>query len=224
LYPDDKISLHELAAMRCQYLYGDYKPNKEITVSDIYPVTVPSQIKRKNSTSSGGTLRGLGTLGKGTIRKLKDFYLEEKEEDEKELAEEEAKAKDTITDLWKNKSGLSKGAAQQELLKITTRWLAFGYGIFEVLLSDNRFREMELWLAVGHNDIAIYQRRKSLPLEVYTYDSVISFGAPQVNTFKVSIEGQAPLEMQTPEFLDIARLMKTYISIMVRRKRESIVS
>jgi len=91
-------------------------------------------------------------------------------------------------------------------------------------LSDNRFREMELWLSVGHNDIAIYQRRKSLPLEVYTYDSVISFGAPQVNTFKVSIEGQAPLEMQTPEFLDIARLMKTYISIMVRRKRESIVS
>jgi len=87
-------------------------------------------------------------------------------------------------------------------------------------MGDNRFRETELWLAVGRNDIAIYPRQKSLPLEVHTYDSIISFGAPQVNVFKVTIEGHAPLEMNTPEFLDIARLMKTYIGIMVKMKKE----
>ena len=30
------------------------------------------------------------------------------------------------------------GTAQQELLKLTTRWLGFGYGIFEVFIVDNR--------------------------------------------------------------------------------------
>ncbi|XP_063693837.1 unconventional myosin-X-like isoform X2 [Bolinopsis microptera] len=219
LCPDDKVSLTELAGLRCQYLYGDYSPEKNFTVSDIYKVTLP-EVKYSSSRKNTGTLRGLGTLGKGTIRKLKDLYTDTEREDELLMQEEVEKVKNTINDYWKTKAGLSKGAAQQELLKVTTRWLAFGYGIFDVLIIDNRFRETELWLAVGRNDIAIYPRQKSLPLEVHTYDSIISFGAPQVNVFKITIEGHAPLEMNTPEFLDIARLMKTYIGIMVKMKKE----
>ena len=41
----------------------------------------------------------------------------------------------------------------------------------------------------------------------------------QENVFKITIEGQSPLEMGTEQFLEISRLMKTYISIMVRRKQ-----
>ena len=186
--------------------------------------------------------------------------------------------------------------------------MAFHNPYPKVELSDNRFRDTELWLAVGHNDIAIYQVSLFRPQGSSSYLSILikwtvssyryinsllcktwtpseeeefatrsvhlrqchqfrstysrsnlkcfSFlylyfvtkcwwsiftvrpciaGRPkcilnfiltyhQINTFKVSIEGTDPLEMQTPEFLDIARLMKTYISIMVRRKRESTAS
>ena len=41
----------------------------------------------------------------------------------------------------------------------------------------------------------------------------------QENVFRIAIEGHAPLEMNTPQFLDIARLMKTYIGIMVKTKQ-----
>ncbi|KAL5247554.1 hypothetical protein ACHWQZ_G019434 [Mnemiopsis leidyi] len=139
LFPDDKVSLTELAGLRCQYLYGDYTPDKNYTVSDIYKVTLPEVKYPVSSRKNTGTLRGLGTLGKGTIRKLKDLYTDTEKEDELLMQEEIEKAKNTINDYWKTKSGLSKGAAQQELLKVTTRWLAFGYGIFDVLIIDNRF-------------------------------------------------------------------------------------
>ena len=56
--------------LRCQYLFGDFSPGKDFTVSDVYHVTLP-EVKPSRKFTGTGTLKGLGTLGKGTIRRLK---------------------------------------------------------------------------------------------------------------------------------------------------------
>ncbi|CAB4028678.1 unconventional myosin-X-like, partial [Paramuricea clavata] len=47
---------------------------------------------------------------------------------------------------------------------------------------------------------------------------ILSFGAPQSNTYKIIAEGRGEMVFETSQVVEIAKLMKAYINEIVRRR------
>ncbi len=48
----------------------------------------------------------------------------------------------------------------------------------------------ELWLGVSRKGVCVYKRGEAWPLELFPYEVILSFGAPQPNIYKISVEGR----------------------------------
>ena len=46
----------------------------------------------------------------------------------------------------------------------------------------------DLWLAVGQENVGVYKRGEAWPLEVLSYELILSFGAPHADTLCISVE------------------------------------
>lgn len=96
--------------------------------------------------------------------------------------------------------------------------------------------------------ISVYKRGEPWPLEVFPYEQILSFGAPLPNAYKIAVEGRElvfetqmvgipPPFPSTPisrigelkrsqlkqtslrlQVMDIAKLMKAYISLIVKKR------
>lgn len=89
--------------------------------------------------------------------------------------------------------------------------------------------------------ISVYKRGEPWPLEVFPYEQILSFGAPLPNAYKIAVEGrELVFETQTVgtrisriselkhsqlkqtslrlQVMDIAKLMKAYISLIVKKR------
>uniref|UniRef100_A0A8C5CMG5 Myosin X n=1 Tax=Gadus morhua TaxID=8049 RepID=A0A8C5CMG5_GADMO len=78
----------------------------------------------------------------------------------------------------------------------------------------------ELWLGVSRQAVSLYKRGEPWPLEVFPYEQILSFGAPLPNAYKIAVEGRELL-FETPLVMDIAKLMKAYISMMVMKRHSN---
>lgn len=55
-----------------------------------------------------------------------------------------------------------------------------------------------LWLGVSRHAVSVYKRGEAWPLEVFPYEHILSFGAPQPNAYRIAVEGRELLfETQT---------------------------
>uniref|UniRef100_A0A8C2W2Y6 Myosin X n=1 Tax=Chinchilla lanigera TaxID=34839 RepID=A0A8C2W2Y6_CHILA len=75
----------------------------------------------------------------------------------------------------------------------------------------------ELWLGVSADAVSVYKRGEGRPLEVFQYEHILSFGAPQANTYKIVVD-ERELLFETSEVVDVAKLMKAYISMIVKKR------
>lgn len=48
----------------------------------------------------------------------------------------------------------------------------------------------ELWLGVSRKGVCVYKRGEAWPLEVFPFEVILSFGAPQPTVYKISVEGR----------------------------------
>ncbi|KAI9548717.1 Unconventional myosin-X [Dissostichus eleginoides] len=71
----------------------------------------------------------------------------------------------------------------------------------------------ELGLGVSREAISVYKRGEPWPLEVFRYEQILSFGAPLASAYKIAVEGRE-LVFDTQMVMDIAKLMKAYISMI----------
>lgn len=46
----------------------------------------------------------------------------------------------------------------------------------------------DLWLGVSTENVSVYKRGDSKPLETFQYEHIVFFGAPQPNTFKITVD------------------------------------
>lgn len=102
----------------------------------------------------------------------------------------------------------------------------------------------ELWLGISREAVSVYKRGEAWPLEVFPYEHILSFGAPLPNVYKIVVEGrellfetqmvgsahpgkvseEKGLELTPPLFsprlqvMDVAKLMKAYISMIVKKR------
>ncbi|CAL8325969.1 unnamed protein product [Arctogadus glacialis] len=87
-------------------------------------------------------------------------------------------------------------------------------------MSTDEAFPSELWLGVSRQAVSLYKRGEPWPLEVFPYELILSFGAPLPNAYKIAVEGRELL-FETPLVMDIAKLMKAYISMMVMKRHSN---
>uniref|UniRef100_A0A8C7PEF0 Myosin X n=1 Tax=Oncorhynchus mykiss TaxID=8022 RepID=A0A8C7PEF0_ONCMY len=220
-YPAPEETLQFLAALRLQYLLGDYNPQATVPeMSQVFPMTrlrarIQNSAKtfspKKRSSFLEGTLRR--SFRSGSMSRQK---LEEENTLEAWMREEIAAARASLVDKWKKLQGMNQELAMVKYMALVKEWPGYGSTLFEVESCDGAF-PVELWLGVSREAISVYKRGEPWPLEVFPYELILSFGAPLPNAYKIAVEGRELL-FETSLVMDIAKLMKAYISMIVKKR------
>uniref|UniRef100_A0A8C3G4G8 Myosin X n=1 Tax=Cyclopterus lumpus TaxID=8103 RepID=A0A8C3G4G8_CYCLU len=222
-YPGPEETLQFLAALRLQYLQGDHSSQANVPdMSLVFPMArlrarVQNSAKtfapssRKRSSFLEGTLRR--SFRSGSLSRQK---LEEENSLEAWMREEATALRTSVMDKWKKLQGMNQQQAMVKYMAVAKEWQGYGSTLFNVECRDGAF-PCELWLGVSREAISVYQRGEAWPLEVFPYELILSFGAPLANTYKIAVEGRE-LVFETQMVMDIAKLMKAYISMIVKKR------
>ncbi|PFX28678.1 Unconventional myosin-X [Stylophora pistillata] len=226
-YPAPDTTLYLLAALRLQFNEGDYKTGA--WVSDLNSVYPPGKLKQKVKTENSGVSRERHFSIKGTIRKAVSPFRsaggpENGEEDTKKATEEELSfIKSSICEQWKKLVGMDQEQAQKQYMEILRSWPGYGSTLFDVETKDPGFPP-ELWLGVSFKGVGFYKRGDVRPQCQFSYENILSFGAPAANKYKIIVDGRDPMLFETSQVIEIAKLMKAYINQIVKLRRSSYFS
>lgn len=216
----------KLAALRMQYVVGDYEEGAYISdVVKVHPAQqaqllgnsgttlgVSSTLK-KVATLAKGTLRG---FGKNTLRRLKGGTMKKKEG---ESDEEVNVIKGKIVEQWTQFKNMTPDDARIGYMDIIHSWNGYGSNLFEVEQTSKKEWPKELWLAISLEGVGIFPRNERRCLAFYRYESVLSFGAPVANKYKIMVDNVGSMLFETNMVLEIAKLMKEYIKEIVTRNK-----
>jgi len=226
-YPAPDTTLYLLAALRLQFNEGDYKPGA--WVSDLDAVYPPGKLKQKVKKENNAVTRDRQFSIRGTIRKAVSPFksvggTENGEEDTKKATEEELSfIKSSICEQWKKFAGMDQEQAQKQYMEILRSWPGYGSTLFDVETKDPGFPP-ELWLGVSFKGVALYKRGDVRPQCQFSYENILSFGAPAANVYKIVVDGRDPMQFETSQVIEIAKLMKAYINEIVKLRRASYYS
>uniref|UniRef100_A0A8B9VYG2 Myosin X n=1 Tax=Anas zonorhyncha TaxID=75864 RepID=A0A8B9VYG2_9AVES len=195
-FPAPEDTLQRLAALRLQYLHGDYS-KISWTLDGIYPV---NRLKSKilHSTKSSGTTshtleRRRTSFLEGTLKRsfktgsVKKQKVEEEQMMEMWVKEELSAARASIAQKWTKLQGLSQHQAMVKYMSIVKEWPGYGSTLFDVECKEGGFPN-DLWLGVSTENVSVYKRGDPKPLETFQYEHIVFFGAPQPNTFKITVD------------------------------------
>ncbi|XP_075878359.1 unconventional myosin-X [Nelusetta ayraudi] len=238
-YPAPEDTLQFLAALRLQYLLGDHSPGASLPeMSQVFPVArLRARVQnaaRSFAPGSGGSGGGSVAERSGTAERKRSSFLEgtlrrsfrsgslsrqrleEENNLEAWLREEVAAARTCVTDKWRKLQGMKQEQAMVKYMALVKEWQGYGSTLFNVECRDAAFPS-ELWLGVSREAVSVYKRGEPWPLEVFPYEQILSFGAPLANAYKIAVEGRELL-FETQMVMDIAKLMKAYISLIVKKR------
>ncbi|RXM27892.1 Unconventional myosin-X [Acipenser ruthenus] len=226
-YPAPEETLQFLAALRLQYVQGDFTTHTTMPeMEEVYPMErlkaritqstktfTPTQdrCERKRSSFLEGTLRR--SFRGGSITKQK---LVEEQMLDVWVKEEITAAKTNIIDKWKKLQSMTQAQAMVKYMALVKEWPGYGSTLFNVECKEGGFPK-DLWLGVSGAAISIYKRGEPRPLEIFQYEHILSFGTPLSNTYKIVVDDRELL-FETIQVVDIAKLMKAYISMIVKKR------
>lgn len=234
-YPAPEETLQFLAALRLQYLHSDFSQSSAPELCQVFPISrLRARVHNSAKTfapgsSSSGTLERSGTSERkrssfldGTLRRsfrsgsMSKQKLEEESSLEAWLRDEEATLRASVLDKWKKLQGMNQEQAMLKYMSLVKEWPGYGSTLFDVECRDGAFPS-ELWLGVSREAISVYKRGEPWPQQVFPYEQILSFGAPLPNSYKITVEGRE-LVFETHMVMDIAKLMKAYISMIVKKR------
>ncbi|XP_021402400.1 unconventional myosin-X [Lonchura striata] len=225
-YPAPEETLQVLAALRLQYLQGDYTVHTTIPeLEEVYPLqklksritqstktfTASEKAEKKRASFLEGTLRR--SFRSGSVSKQK---VEEDQMLDMWVKEEISASTTSIMDKWKKLQRINQEQAMAKYMALIKEWPGYGSTLFDVECKEGGFPQ-ELWLGVSADAVSVYKRGEGRPLEVFQYEHILSFGAPLANTYKIMVD-ERELLFETSEVVDIAKLMKAYISMIVKKR------
>uniref|UniRef100_A0A3Q2ZCP5 Myosin X n=1 Tax=Kryptolebias marmoratus TaxID=37003 RepID=A0A3Q2ZCP5_KRYMA len=233
-YPAPEETLQFLAALRLQYLLGDQ--NSQLSIPEMGQVFPLARLRTRVQNSAKTFTPGTGSVAdrSGTFERKRSSFLEgtlrrsfrsgslsrQKLEEENSLEvwmrEEEAAVKTSVMEKWRKLQGMNQEQAMVKYMALVKEWQGYGSTLFNVECRDGAFPS-ELWLGVSRESISVYKRGELWPLEVFPYEQILSFGAPLPNAYKITVEGRE-LVFETQMVMDIAKLMKAYISMIVKKR------
>ncbi|XP_030309911.1 unconventional myosin-X-like isoform X3 [Calypte anna] len=224
-FPAPEDTLQRLAALRLQYLHGDYS-KISWTLDGIYPV---NRLKSKilHSTKSSGTSshtleRRRTSFLEGTLKRsfktgsVKKQKVEEEQMMEMWVKEELSAARASIAQKWTKLQGLSQHQAMVKYMAIVKEWPGYGSTLFDVECKEGGFPN-DLWLGVSTENVSVYKRGDPKPLETFQYEHIVFFGAPQPNTFKITVD-EREMFFETSQVGEIIKIMKAYINMIVKKR------
>lgn len=132
------------------------------------------------------------------------------------VKEEISASRTSIIDKWKKLQRMNQEQAMAKYMALIKEWPGYGSTLFDVECKEGGFPQ-ELWLGVSADAVSVYKRGEGRPLEVFQYEHILSFGAPLANTYKIVVD-ERELLFETSEVVDIAKLMKAYISMIVKKR------
>uniref|UniRef100_A0A8B9E4F4 Myosin X n=1 Tax=Anser cygnoides TaxID=8845 RepID=A0A8B9E4F4_ANSCY len=213
-FPAPEDTLQRLAALRLQYLHGDYS-KISWTLDGIYPV---NRLKSKilQSTKSSGTTshtleRRRTSFLEGTLKRsfktgsVKKQKVEEEQMMEMWVKEELSAARASIAQKWTKLQGLSQHQAMVKYMSIVKEWPGYGSTLFDVECKEGGFPN-DLWLGVSTENVSVYKRGDPKPLETFQYEHIVFFGAPQPNTFKITVD-EREMFFETSQVCESTRLV-----------------
>ncbi|KAL0966723.1 hypothetical protein UPYG_G00299320 [Umbra pygmaea] len=238
-YPAPEETLQFLAALRLQYLLGDYNTQAAVPeMSSLFPMArLRARIQNSTKTFAPATILGTGSVAErsgGTSEKKRSSFLEgtlrrsfrsgsmsrQRLEEENTLEawmrEEIAAVRASLLEKWRKLQGMNQEQVMMKYMSLVKEWPGYGSTLFNVESRDGAF-PLELWLGVSREAISLYKRGEPWPLEVFPYELILSFGAPLPNAYKIAVEGRELL-FETSMVMDIAKLMKAYISMIVKKR------
>ncbi|ETE72713.1 Myosin-X, partial [Ophiophagus hannah] len=223
-FPGPEETLQHLASLRLQYLYGDYF-KVSWSLDSIYPVNrLKSKILQsmKSSGSSSQVLeRRRTSFLEGTLKRgfktgsVKKQKVEEEQMVEMWVKEELSAARASIAEKWNKLQGLLQQQAMVAYMAIMKEWSGYGSTLFDVECKEGGFPN-DLWLSVNTENVSLYKRGEPKPLETFQYEQIIFFGAPQPNTFKLTVD-EREMYFETPQVGEIIKIMKAYINMIVKK-------
>ncbi|XP_056246719.1 unconventional myosin-X isoform X3 [Seriola aureovittata] len=233
-YPAPEETLQFLAALRLQYLLGDHSSQVSVPeMSQVFPMArLRARVQNSAKTFAPGTgsvadrsgtaERKRSSFLEGTLRRsfrsgsLSRQKLDEENSLEAWMREEASAVRTSVMDKWKKLQGMNQEQAMVKYMALVKEWQGYGSTLFNVECRDGSF-PYELWLGVSREAISVYKRGEPWPLEVFPYEQILSFGAPLPNAYKIAVEGRE-LVFETQMVMDIAKLMKAYISMIVKKR------
>ncbi|XP_031648111.1 LOW QUALITY PROTEIN: unconventional myosin-X-like, partial [Oncorhynchus kisutch] len=244
-FPAPEETLQQLAALRLQYLHGDGASRAGWSLGTVYPMgRLRSRIF--HSTKQGGVAGGeagggqVGSVkGDGQDRRRTPSFLDgslrrsfktgslkkQKEEEGQQVEmwvkEETSATRAHVLDKWTKLQGLAQHQALLKYMSIVKEWPGYGSTLFDVECKEGGFPH-DLWLGVSADNLSVYKRGEPKPLQTFQYEQITFFGAPQPCTYQITVDGN-DLFFHTPLVMEIAKIMKAYINMMVK-KRCSIMS
>uniref|UniRef100_A0A9J7ZN00 Myosin X n=1 Tax=Cyprinus carpio carpio TaxID=630221 RepID=A0A9J7ZN00_CYPCA len=226
-YPAPEETLQFLAALRLQYLLGDYTTQSALPeLEQVFPMdrlrARVQQSARCFASATPSTERKRGSFLEGTLRRSFRGSLGRQRQGEGPAAiemwlqDEKAGLRSCLVEKWRKLQGMDQEQAMKKYMSLVREWEGYGSTLFDVECVDGVYPG-ELWLGVSRKGVCVYKRGEAWPLEVFPYEVILSFGAPQPNIYKISVEGRELL-FNTNMVMDIAKLMKAYISLIVKKR------
>uniref|UniRef100_A0A673M6M4 Unconventional myosin-X-like n=1 Tax=Sinocyclocheilus rhinocerous TaxID=307959 RepID=A0A673M6M4_9TELE len=226
-YPAPEETLQFLAALRLQYLLGDYTTQSALLeLEQVFPMdrlhARVQQSIRCFASATPSTERKRGSFLEGTLRRSIRGSLGRQRQGEGPatieawLQDEKAGLRSCLVEKWRKLQGMEQDQAMKKYMSLIKEWQGYGSTLFDVECVDGVYPG-ELWLGVSRKGVCVYKRGEAWPLEAFPYEVILSFGAPQPNSYKISVEGRELL-FNTTMVMGIAKLMKAYISLIVKKR------
>ncbi|XP_061897365.1 unconventional myosin-X isoform X2 [Entelurus aequoreus] len=172
--------------------------------------------KRKTPSFLDGTLRR--SFKTGSLKKQK---VEEEQMLEMWVKEETSATRTSVLEKWTRLQGMAQHQAMLNYMGIIKEWPGYGSTLFDVECKEGGFPH-DLWLGVSADNVSVYKRGEPKPLETFQYEQITFFGASQLCTYKIIVD-EREIFFETPLVGEIAKIMRAYINMMVK-KRCSIMS
>ncbi|KFM01302.1 Unconventional myosin-X, partial [Aptenodytes forsteri] len=129
------------------------------------------------------------------------------------LREEGASTMAAIVEKWKLLQGMGRPEAMAAYVALVREWPGFGSTLFDVDLRTSPVGAgpQRLWLGIGAKAISLYKPGEPEPLDSFCYGRILSFGASDSSTFRLSVEDR-DLLFETSQVDEIAQLLNTYLA------------
>ncbi|XP_044153727.1 pleckstrin homology domain-containing family H member 3 isoform X3 [Bufo gargarizans] len=222
--PTNEETLQSLAALRLQFLNGDFSPNAPFPrLEELFPIYIlHSRILASNKPhitskpSCPSLHKGLfsGALPNGLWNNsLVKQKAEESQKFKGRVKEEGASMMSAIVDKWKALQSMERTEVMAAYLSIVKQWSGYGSTLFDIdfYMSSVGSFSQRLWLGVSASSLSLYKQGEVDAFENVQYSQITSFGVSDNSTFKVSV-GEKEMIFETSKVDEITQLINTYLT------------
>lgn len=222
--PTNEETLQSLAALRLQFLNGDFSPNAPFPrLEELFPIYIlhsrvlaSSKPHITSKPSCPGLHKGLFSAALPSGLWNNSLVKQKAEESQKfkgRMKEEGANMMSAIVDKWKALQSMDRTEVMATYLAMVKQWSGYGSTLYDIdfYMSSVGSFSQRLWLGISATALSLYKQGDVDAFETIQYSHITSFGVSDNSTFKVSV-GEKEMIFETSKVDEITQLINTYLT------------